>query len=178
MDMPKLAAIEDDVKVITLLCYLFEYLGGLSESQLLEIVTTDGLITQFKLSDALATIEQKNLASLENGVYSINESGKQWLRDLENTLTITLRRKVLQDGKNVVHLAEFKKSVRWRVAEINKPDSDKVWVFQACFLNELDGSPLMEIKFYSKTQEGAMNAQEKFLKNPAKTLSDSIANFM
>jgi hypothetical protein len=85
---------------------------------------------------------------------------------------------VLQDGKTVVRLAELKKSVRWRIVETDKSGGDKRWIFGACFLNEFDGLPLMEIKFYSKTHEGALNAQEKFLKNPAKTLSDSISNFV
>jgi hypothetical protein len=36
----------------------------------------------------------------------------------------------------------------------------------------------MEIKIYSKTEEGAVKVQEKFLKDPTKALSNSIANFI
>ncbi|MCL1823388.1 MAG: DUF4364 family protein [Oscillospiraceae bacterium] len=178
-ELPSLAKIEDESKVITLLCYLLEYLGGLTESQLLEILTTGGLVEPFKLNDALAIIETRELATLKGDSYSINEAGRTWLRGYENSLAITLRRMVLQNGKDVVRLSELRKSVKWRVAEVmSKSGVSGGWVFHACFLNEKDGSPIMEIKLYDKTREGAQNAQEKFLKNPAKALTDSMGNLI
>jgi hypothetical protein len=177
MRPPELPKVEDETKVITLLCYLLEYLGGLTESQLLEIVTVDELVPQFRLSDALAVIEKKELAIISDRVYKLTETGKSWVSTFENSLAITLRRKVLQEGKNVVRLAELRKSVKWQVIEV-KRDSGNVWAFHACFLNESDGSPLMEIKLYSKTKEGAVSAEEKFLTDPAKALGDSIGNFI
>jgi hypothetical protein len=179
-ELPKLAAIEDENKIITLLCYLLEYLGGLTETQLLEIVTTDELVSQFKLNDALAVVETRGLTTIHSkeGVYKLSESGKTWLAEFENTLAITLRRKVLQEGKDVLRLAELRKAVNWKVVEVKKNGTDSVWAFCACFLNESDKSPLMEIKLYSKTREGALSAEEKFLRDPAKALGDSIKNLM
>jgi hypothetical protein len=180
-ELPKLASIEDDNKVLTMLCYLLEYLGGLTESQLLEIVTADELVAPFKVNDALDIIEKRELATLSDGVYKISEPGKTWLQGYENSLAITLRRKVLQEGKNVLRLAELRKAVTWKVTELareGKHGEEVVWAFHARFLNEADGTPLMEIKLYSKTKDGALNAQENFLKDPAKTLSDSIGTLI
>jgi hypothetical protein len=177
-ELPKLASIEDEAKVITLLCYLLEYLGGLTEAQMFEIATMDELVPQFKLNDALSKIEDKELATVTDGVYKISEFGKSWLSEFENTLAVTLRRMVLQEGKNVIRLHELRKAVKWRVMEVDRDGCERVWAFYACFLNESDGSPLMEIKLYSKSKDDALTAQEKFLKDPSKALVDSIGNLI
>jgi hypothetical protein len=173
--IPKLPPIKltDDAKVITLVCYLLEYLGSLTEAQLLEIVTIDGIVAQFKLTDALTVMENKGLTAFDGKAYTIIEAGKAWLSEFENTLAITLRRRMLQEGKDVVRLSSLSKAVKWSITH-----TDNGWIFRALFLNEMDGKPVMEIKLYSKTKEGAVLAQEKFLQNPAKALSDSIANFI
>jgi hypothetical protein len=177
-ELPKIV-ITDDAKIITLVCYLLEYLGSLTEEQLLEIVTLDDVVAQFKLNDALATIEKKKLAALTDNVYKIAEAGKSWLSEFENSLAITLRRKMLAVGKNVVRLSALKKAVKWNISQSeNTKTGATLWRFYACFLNEMDGTPVMEIKIYSKTKDGAVKAQEKFLQDPAKALSDSIANFI
>jgi hypothetical protein len=173
--IPKLPPIRltDEPKVITLICYLLEYLGGLTEEQLLETVTVDDIVSQFKLNDALSTMEKKDLASFNGKVYCITQNGKDWLREFENSLAITLRRKMLAEGKDVVRLSSLKKAIKWSITETNNG-----WIFRALFLNEMDGNPIMEIKLYSKTQEGALRIQDKFLQDPSKALSDSISNFI
>ncbi|MCL2037138.1 MAG: DUF4364 family protein [Oscillospiraceae bacterium] len=180
-ELPKIV-IEDEAKIITLVCYLLEYLGVLNESQLLEIVTVDEVVPQFKLNDALATIEKKELAERkESGenAFSITETGRAWLTQFENSLAVTLRRKMLGVGKEVVRLSALKKAVKWNVSQTkNAATGVSAWRFYACFLNEMDGTPVMEIKLYSKTKDGVLKAQEKFLKDPAKTLSETIGNFI
>jgi DNA-binding PadR family transcriptional regulator len=171
-ELPKIT-VTDNAKVITLVCYLLEYLGGLTEAQLLEIVTIDEIVSQFNLNDALSAIEKKELAAVVDGIYSINETGRQWLREFENSLAVTLRRKMLTVGKDVVRLSALKKAVKWNVSQ-----TDKGWVFCVRFFNEMDGSSVMQVKLFSKTKEGALKAQEKFLKDPAKALSETIVNFI
>jgi DNA-binding PadR family transcriptional regulator len=175
MKVPELPKIEDEVKVITLVCYLLEYLGALTETQLTEIVTLDNIVSPFKLTDALTTIEKREIAVLHETKknYTLTEAGKIWLREFENSLAITLRRKMLAEGKNVVRMSALKKSVKWGVAE-----SKGVWVFTASFLNEIDGNPIMEVRLFSRSEESALALQEKFLRNPTKALGDSIANFI
>ncbi|MCL1881028.1 MAG: DUF4364 family protein [Oscillospiraceae bacterium] len=175
----KLTPIEDTPKIITLVCYLLEYLGALTDEQLIEIATVDGIVSQILLGDALNTMEKKGLVTVnQNGAYSLDEEGKVWHREFENSLNIALRRKVLQEGKNVVRLHELRRAVKWRIVEVPRDNLPSMWAFQACFINEPDGSPFMDIKLYSKSKDGALNAQEKFLRDPGKTLNDTIANFM
>jgi hypothetical protein len=170
--LPKIT-ITDEAKIITLVCYLLENIGSLTEEQLIETVTVDEIVPQFKLTDALTTIEKKGLATLSDKVYKITKSGQAWLSEFENTLAVTLRNKLLSEGKEVVRLFDIRKTVRWGVSK-----NDSSWVFHACLLNEIDGTPVMEIKIYSKTEAGVVRAQEKFLKDPAKALGDSINNFI
>ncbi|MCL2071754.1 MAG: DUF4364 family protein [Oscillospiraceae bacterium] len=175
MKIPALPKIvfKDEPKIITIVCFLLENIGTLKESELLEIVTVDGMVPQFKLSDTLTIIENKELALLTPKGYTITEKGKEWLSQFENTLAATLRRKLLSIGKEVARLANLRKTARWQVSQ-----TEGEWVFYACFLNEVDGSRFIEIKFYSKTEKGALKAQEKFLKDPAKAFSETISNFI
>ena len=177
-ELPKMV-VEDEARVITLVCYLLEYLGGLSEGLLLEIVTVEGIVPPFALTGALTVIENKELAILspETGFYKITDVGREWLGEFETSLAITLRRKMLREGKDVLRLSALKKAVHWGVTETSGGD----YVFSAVFLHEtgeMDGKPIMEIKLYSKTREGAVKAQEKFLQDPAKALTDTIGNLI
>ena len=190
MKIPKLPklVIEDEVKIITLVCYLLKNLDSsdnpLTEEQLLEIVTTDGVVPTLKLNDALTVIEKKGLAKLATALntvtvptapkgYQITEIGSSWVKEFEGLLPSTLRNKMLREGKNIVRMSSLKKALRWGISE-SKGD----WIFKATFLNEFDGSPIMEISIHSKTKEMALKAQEKLLENPAEVLKTTISNFI
>jgi hypothetical protein len=101
-ELPKFAPIEDANKVLTLLCCLLEYFGGLTEAQLFEIAAADELVAPFKFSDALAVIESRGLAEISGNVYRLSPAGKTWLGAYENSLTGILRRKILQNGEKVL----------------------------------------------------------------------------
>ena len=87
-----------------------------------------------------------------------------------NALLVTLRRKVLQDGKDLLRVAELRKYAKWTVANEN----DK-WTFAATFLNEFGDCPSLDIKLYFPCEEDAELAQSRFLKEPAKMLADAIS---
>ena len=169
----KLQKITDEAKIITLICYLLSNLGELTESMLLEIATVDDLVPQFKLSDSLAIAETKGLASVADKKYSITQSGKEWLSQFESSIAPTLRGKILRVGKEVVRLESLKKAIKWNISR-----EQNNWIFYACFVNEIDGSKVMELRLFSKTEEGAVKAQEKFLQDPAKVFSESIGNLI
>jgi len=175
MKTPKLPkiVIEDELKIITLVCYLLENLGSLTESQLLETVTVEDIVPQFKLGDALTTMEKKQFMTVTGNAYRLEEAGKNWLSQFENSIAVTLRKKMLNEGKKVMLVSDLKKTAKWGVSK-----TDKGWCFHAHLLNEFDGTPVMEINLYSKTEQGVLEMQEKFLKNPAKVLSSSISNFL
>lgn len=175
MKLPKLPKIvvEDETKVITLICCLLENLGELTEPLLLEIITLHDTVSQFKLYDALTIIENKHLASITPKGYAITADGRTWLSQFENSLPVSLRRKLIEAGKETVRLFKLKKAVKWSILR-----EDEDWVFYACFLNEMNGSRIMEVKIYAKTEEDAFKAQENFLSNPAMILSNTIGYFI
>ena len=174
-EIPKIS-LKDEPKVITLVCFLIKNLTEVTESNLLEIVTSDDVVTQFRLSDALSVIEKKKLAVLDKvkKTYTLTKAGEDWLHEFENTLPVTFRKRLIRQGRETLRLSELKKAAKWRISR----NKDDVWTFYVCFMNETDGSPVMEIKIHSKTRDGAERIQAKFLENPAKVLKDSISGFI
>ncbi|MCL2634308.1 MAG: DUF4364 family protein [Oscillospiraceae bacterium] len=172
MKIPKIT-VTDEVKVLTLVCLLLEKSGGLTEPQLLEIVTVDDTISQFALNDALAVIENKKLAEVNNGLFTITNNGLDWLSEFEGSVAPSIRRRMVKEAQEVVRLDKLRKAVKWSVVK----DSSG-WVFCACFLNEINNTPVMEIKIHSKTKKAALEIQEKFLKDPAKIIKNTLSNFM
>ncbi|MDR0196622.1 MAG: DUF4364 family protein [Oscillospiraceae bacterium] len=172
MKLPKIT-ITDEVKIITLVCLILEKLGGLTEAQLLEIVTVDETIAQFGLIDALTVMEKKKLANVTGDLFEITDAGRGWLKEFAKTPAVTLRNKMLREGERVVRFAKLKKAVKW---DITREKSG--WAFYVCFLNEMDGSAVMEIKIHSNTNKGAAEIQEKFLKDPPKIIRNTLSNFL
>jgi len=171
---PPLAKIEEPNKIITLVCYLLEYLGALTESQLFEIIMVDDLVPQIMLTDALSIIEERALADLnESRAYSINDSGKTWLKGYENSLLITHRRKILQDGKDLLRLEELRKYATWSIEQVGNQ-----WAFEAQLLNEFDDSAAMKITQYYLTEEDAELARKRFLKDPAKAIAERVGELL
>lgn len=165
--------IDDEVNVIILVCFLLKRLGELTETLLLETVTVDGLVSQFKLNDALTVIENKHFAVPTKKGYRITNEGEDFLSKFEKSIDPDLRDKLIAAGNNAVRVNELKKTARWSISK----ERDN-WVFYACFLNEMDSSKVIEIKLYSKTKEDAETAQNKFLQQPAKVFSECISNFI
>ncbi|MCL1904338.1 MAG: DUF4364 family protein [Oscillospiraceae bacterium] len=174
------AVITDEAKIITLICFLLKNFSGLNESLLLEIVTVDELVSQFSLSDALTVIENKGLAHLsaksasKEKAYVIKPAGEEWLSQFEGTLSAEVRRRLIKTGRQAIKLSDLKKTAKWGVVQEN----GQAWVFFVNFLNEIDGTCIMEIRIHSKSRDGAIIAQEKFLKNPVDILSNTIGNFI
>ncbi|MDR0222267.1 MAG: DUF4364 family protein [Oscillospiraceae bacterium] len=172
MELPKIT-VTDEVKILTLVCLLLEKTGGLTEGQLLEIVTLDETVTQFGLIGALSVAEEKKLAESIKGLFVITEAGRNWLDEFEGALAVTIRGKMLREGEKVARLAKLKKAVKWDIIRENNG-----WAFYACFLNEMDGTAVMEIKIHSKTKKHALEIQEKFLNNPSKIIKNTLSNFL
>jgi len=162
----------DEAKIITLICLLLENLGSLTEEELFETVTVGDTVAPFALSDALSTIEKKGLAE-KSERYTITEIGRGWLNEFQSSLSITLKKSMLREGENVVRLGKLKKALRWGVRK-----EKSAYAFYVAFLNEMDGSVIMEVKIYSKTKESAEDIRDKFLKNPAKIIKNTITNFL
>jgi len=170
--MKKITPLTDEVKLITLICFLLENLENLTEEQIFEIATANDAVSQFALSDALTTVEKKELASKTDG-YCLTNAGKIWLREFEPSLTLTLKKAMLREGEKVVRLGRLKKALKWDI----KKEKDK-YAFWVSFLNEMDGSVIMEVKIYAKTRETAVEIRENFLKNPAKIIKNTVNNFI
>jgi len=161
-----------EVKIITLICFLLEKLGALTEETLLEIVTANNAVSQFALSDALTIMERKRLVAVNGGEYALTEAGKSFLAEFASSPGVTQRKAMLREGERAVRLNKLKKALRWEI--VNEEDS---FAFRVTFLNEMDGSVIMEIKIRSKTREGAKEIRDNFLKNPAKIIKDTLTNF-
>jgi len=161
-----------EVKIITLVCFLLENLGGLSEETLLEITTANNAVSQFALSDALTVMEKKRLVAVNKDQYAITEAGRNFLNEFQSSPGVTQRKAMLREGERVLRLNKLKKALRWEIIE-----EDDAYAFHVTFLNEMDGSVIMEVKIRSKTREGAEEIRGNFLQNPAKIIKDTITNF-
>jgi len=170
--MKKPAPLTDEVKIITLVCFLLENVGDLTEEQLYETATFEDAVSQFALSDALTTVEKKELV-IKTDVYKITEKGRAWLSEFHTCLTWTLKKTMLREGEKTARFGRLKKALKWDI----KKEKEK-YAFRVSFINEMDGSVIMEVKIFAKTKESAEEIREKFLKNPAKIIKNIVDNFI
>lgn len=149
-----------DVKII--ICYLLKTVGEpMDKEKIIEMVFANDIASYFDVRSAIIElVESGNITENEDGYVSITESGIDVAEELESTLPLTTRSKIIREGVKINNLAKRAKG--------NKAQTEVTpnGIFVKCEL--LDGdNEIMTFKMLVADEMQAQTVKEQFMKNPA-----------
>lgn len=125
-DVPKIR-LDDTYKIKILICYILHNIGcPLTESQIVEIATTNDMVNYFDLQLALNDIDKNRLCTVkpsDNGeiCYSIDINGKSTVEQFESHVPLSIREKSLDIAIGLItRIQKEKESYDIKINETNK----------------------------------------------------------
>ena len=149
-----------DVKII--ICYLLKTIGEpMDKEKIIEMIFANDIASYFDVRSAvIELVESGNITEDGEGYLSITESGVDVAEELESTLPLTTRSKIIREGVKINNLAKRAKGNKANV-EVT-PEG----IFVKCAL--LDGeNEIMTFKMLVADELQAQTVKEQFLNNPA-----------
>lgn len=173
-ESPKIT-IDDPLTIQIYICFLLDQLGDLTDEQLSDIVSEHEAVNSFDFLEALSiAVEKKMIEKKEEQnkiIYSVMPNGKLMSKEFHNRIPMSVREKSIDYGKYVLQMAELERSV---ICRIKRTDFDGPCYLTVKFINEIDGSELMNLKIYAPNFEQAKKMRERFYEKP----SDIVTKIM
>ncbi|MCL2086628.1 MAG: DUF4364 family protein [Oscillospiraceae bacterium] len=171
--MPKHENKIDTLLTAVLICAMLKQTSGLSETNIIEILTDDDIVGLLTIYDALSIIEKKSLATLNDGIFKISEAGESLFNEFSAKIPPKILENCILKAKNANQLSLLKKSVNWEIEKLKKG-----YNFNLNYINEMGGGDILSLKIYSPSYESAVKMQENFLKNPVDVFERIMFIFM
>lgn len=175
---PNMLSLTDSYAVKILLCFFLKQIDRpVTPDQLTEIATADGILNYFYYTEAINSMLQTGLMSIQNidGVdsYILSDKGKSGADSFKTLVPKSFRDKILSSGLKLFAAQNFKKTVSCEI----KPIEKGCLVECCCTDNDV---VLMDLKLYAPDSEQAELLKEKILLNPsdfyAKVLDFALDN--
>ena len=101
----RFGGLTDRTEIKILICYLLtEAKQPLTEQQIIDTVIGQQLVNYFELLDALSHLTEQQIISETDGLYSINDDGKEISRQLEKVLPFSVRERAY---KAVIEILQY-----------------------------------------------------------------------
>ncbi len=171
----------DDTFVIQIyICYLIEQLGELTDEQIRDIASEYEYVNPLQLTEALSiSLEKQLIDSKEKNkkqtVYSLLSNGKVLSKEFYQRIPLSIREKSVEYGKYVLKMADLERSI---ICRIQRGNFNGPCYLTVKFINEVDGSDLMDLKIYAPDFEQAKQMRERFYEKPSDIVTKIMSMFI
>ena len=157
-----------EVKILC--CYLVNIQEQpVSHDVLVSAVSRDGLVNYFELVSALTELTDSGQLSLENGCYSITESGKQIATLLAGDLPFSVRSKA---GDSLRYMAEHERRSHDNKVEIRRAGSGYE---VKCSISDMTEGPLYSLSVYVPSLSAANTVRDNFIDKAEQLLRNDLS---
>lgn len=177
-EAPKII-IDDVLTVQIYICFLLEQLGNLNDEQLSDIITEVEAVNFFLYLEALSIAKEKSLvaakADNDKTILSLLPQGATLAKEFTQYVPLSVRERSLEYGKHLLELAELERSI---VCRIERGGFNEPCYLTVRFLNEINGSELMNLRIFAPDYEQAKKMRERFYEKPSDTVTKIMNMFI
>ena len=155
----RFGGLTDRTEIKILICYLLtEAKQPLTEQQIIDTVIGQQLVNYFELLDALSHLTEQKIISETDGLYSINDDGKEISRQLEKVLPFSVRERAY---KAVIEILQYETLKRQNKTKITAVDGGGYNL--NCTIED-ENFVLFSCDIFMPNEKSAQLAQESFIK--------------
>jgi len=155
----RFGGLTDRTEIKILICYLLtEAKQPLTEQQIIDTVIGQQLVNYFELLDALSHLTEQQIISETDGLYSINDDGKEISRQLEKVLPFSVRERAY---KAVIEILQYETLKRQNKTKITAVDGGGYNL--NCTIED-ENFVLFSCDIFMPNEKSAQLAQESFIK--------------
>ncbi len=163
---PNMLSLNDIYAVKVLICYFLNQINRpVSPKQLTEIATGDGLVNYFFFMEAVSSMLETNMMTLEypNGVpqYVLQEKGKRCAIEFKSIVPQSFRDRIMSAGLKLFARLKDESSVKFSIEE------KKIGCMLNCTCQDNEELELMKISLFAPDKQQAEYMQRKIMENPS-----------
>ncbi len=148
-------------EVQILLCYLLSALNApVSKEQLEQVLLEEALVNYFSMAESLAALEEQELITLSDGVYTITEKGCTVGRTLADDVPRTVRDTAV---RGLIRAQQYAAKKAEHRCEVVQTQDGQIAVH--CSIGDDACSPLFQMQLYMPDALCANAAREAFIEH-------------